>query len=286
MYTLRIRNANGQQITLTQAESDYQVVKVLGLNPPPGQVNLTAIAGLDGAKFNSAKLNTRNIVITVKLCGDVEGNRQNLYRMFRTADACTVYYTNRNRNVYIEGYVETVECDLFAMSEEMQISIICPDPYLKAMNMIIADISNEVAGFHFPFSINDGEPIPFSVYIANRESLVENDSESETGMVINIAVQRDCSTIKIQNIDTGQWIAVSGTYLEGDEIYINTNKGRKQIHLVRNGMASNIFPDLVAGSVFLQLAVGQNHFGYLVDNGAGDEFVVIQFMYRRQYRGV
>lgn len=286
MYTAKIQNSEGQILSLSQSEPQFQIISITGLNPPPAQINTTDIAGLDGAKFNSSKLNTRNIVITLKINGDVEHNRLLLYRMFPTKEQCIFFYSNNSRNVSIEGYVETVECNLFSNSEVMQISIICPYPYFKSIDEIITDISNEIAKFVFPFSINVGNPIPFSLYIANRQVDVINDSETEAGTIIEIDIFSSVNKIEIKNIDTGNSIILVYSFEEGDKVVINTNKGQKRVQLVRNGTTSNLFSALQQGSVFFQLALGDNYFAYLVDNGANDQFVSIKFYYSNIYRGV
>lgn len=286
MFTAKIENASGQSLTLSQNEQDYQIISITGLNPAPAQINTTEIAGLDGAKFNSSKLNTRNIVITLKLNGDVEANRLTLYQMFRTKEQCTFYYQTESRNVFIQGYVETVEVDLFSQSELMQISIICPYPYFKSMATIVTDISDRASAFVFPFSINIGEPIPFSIYVENRETGVVNDSESETGVMIQIDVLDSVNNIQIKNTNTEEAITLQYAFLEGDKITINTQKGSKSVQLTREGVISNIFSSLQQGSVFFQLQPGVNPFTYLVDNGANDDDVFITFNYSNSYRGV
>ena len=263
-----------------------EILSITGLNPPSAQINTTNIAGLDGAKFNSSKLDTRNIVIMLKINGDVESNRLNLYRFFRTKEPCTFYYKTVNRDVSINGYCENVECDLFSNAEIMQVSIICPYPYFKALDEILVDISNQMAAFTFPFSINIDEPIVFSLYIDNKITDVINNSESETGVIIEIDVLDSVSEIEIRNTDTGDDITLDYTFLAGDRIMINTNKGQKSITLTRDGLTSNLFSALKQGSVFFQLAVGDNHFGYLVDSGAHDEDVSITITYSSIYRGV
>ena len=286
MYTAQIENSGGEVLTLTQNEANWQIISITGLNPPSAQVNTVNIAGLDGAKFNSSKLNTRNIVIMLKINGDVEENRQLLYRYFRTKEQCTFYYSNNNRDVSIKGYVETVECNLFSNSEIMQVSIICPYPYFKAIAEIIVDISNEIAAFTFPFSINIGDPIPFSIYIENNITNVPNNSESETGLIIEVDVLNSINEIEIKNTDTGDEFTLDYSFLANDKVVINTNKGQKSISLIRDGATTNIFSAMQKDSVFFQLSVGNNHFGYLVDNGAHDGDVFITFQYANVYRGV
>lgn len=286
MYEAKIENVNGEVLLLTGNEPVYQVINITGLNPPKAQINTTTIVGLDGAKFNSSKLETRNIVLTVKINGDVEANRLKLYQYFRTKEWCKFYYTNDSVNVFIVGYVESVECDLFTNNETAQISILCPDPYFKSITEIITDISNTMALFTFPFSINLGEPIAFSSYDENKVSNVYNASESETGVVIEITFLEAASSIQIRNTATGDDLILNYSFQKNDVVTINTHKGQKSIFLLRNGKTSNIFSALEQGSMFFQLAVGSNLFGYLVDGGSGNESVLVTFTYNTEYRGV
>ena len=286
MYQAQIENSGGESLTLNGNETRWQVLSITGLNPPPAQINTTNISGMDGARFNSSKLGTRNIVIMLRINGNVEDNRQELYRFFRTKDVCTFYFSNDNRDVLIQGYVETVECDLFAQGQTMQISIICPYPYFQAIQNVVVDISNEVATFSFPFSINQGEPIPFTNYISNRVTNVKNNSETETGVMIGIYVLSDVGKIQIRDTDTGEYITLVYSFLENDRIVINTEKGNKNISLIRNGVETNLFTALQEGSIFFQLKVGDNHFGYLVNDGSDDDAVYIVFDFSYKYRGV
>lgn len=154
MFTLKIENIKNNILELTQNESDFQIVNISGLNPSNAQINRSTVAGLDGSRFNSSKLEERNIVITLKLNGDIAQNRIRLYSYFNTKQWCKLYYQNELRNVYIEGWVETVEVDLFTNSETMQISIVCPNPYFKALDEIITDVSKVIEMFTFPFAID------------------------------------------------------------------------------------------------------------------------------------
>ena len=174
MYTAKIQNSNGLVWTLTNNESEYQVVSITGLNPPKAQINTSTIVGFDGALFNSSKLETRNLVLSIRINGDVETNRLNLYKYFRTKEPCVFYYANEHLDVFIEGYVESVECNLFTISEIAQISIICPYPYFKSVTEISTDLSSVFPQFTFPFSINDGFPIPISSYEPSYSTNIYN----------------------------------------------------------------------------------------------------------------
>lgn len=303
MFEAKIENSKGNILTLTGNEGDYQVIEITGLNPPNAQINMSSMAGLDGAKFNSSKLNTRNIVITLKLNGSgatVEVNRQMLYKFFATKEECTFYYKNNYRDVYIEAYVETFEVNLFQNGQIAQISIICPQPYFKAMEEIIDDISKVIGAFEFPFAFGSvgatnpdvpilsgtDDAIPFSTIEINKITNVTNDSESETGIIIQIDIMDNINTIQIQNTTTGEVFILNGSFLENDQLTINTNKGQKSVTLLRNGVKSNAFANVRKGSTFFQLQLGDNLFSYLVDGGSSDSAVNVLFKHYTVYRGV
>lgn len=287
MFEAKIENSSGNILTLTGNEPVYQVINITGLNPPNAQINTTTIVGLDGAVFNSSKLETRNIVLTIKINGNIEQNRLALYSYFKTKDWCKFYYTNESLDVSIEGYVDTVECDLFTNNEIAQISIICPYPYFRSLTEILEDSSNVLASFVFPFSINIGEPIIISTLEETSGIAVYNGSETETGAIVQIDILQATSSIEIKNISTGDDFELDYSFLANDTIIINTNKGKKSILLLRNSAISNLFSALKAGSVFFQLSPGTNYFQYLVGGSAdNNDDITITFKYYNIYRGV
>lgn len=286
MYIAKIENSGGEVLILTQDESRWTVYEITGLNPPGAQINLTNLAGLDGARFNSSKLATRNIVVSLKINGEIETNRQELYRFFRTKEACIFYFANANRNVKIAGYVETVECNMFSNMEIMQISIICPYPYFQAVEESETDISNQIRLFVFPFSINEGEPVPFSEYTNNRIAVVENGSEAETGAVFEVEFTDNVSKLMIYNTERNEHITINYNFHDGDRAIISTVKGQKSATLIRNGISRNIFSAVERGSVFLQLLPGENRFSYVADDGASNDDVHITVMFSQIFRGV
>lgn len=300
MFKCKIENVKNDTLTLTQNEGNFQVLSITGLNPPNAQINTSNVAGLDGSKFNSSKLQNRNIVIMLKINGDVETNRLNLYKYFATKEWCKFYYENEHRNVYIDCYVETFECDFFTDKEIAQISLMCPSPYFKDMEEIIDDISKVLGAFEFPFahgskgatnpsvSIDNStdNAIPFSTIDMSRITNVYNNSESETGVIIEIDVLGAVNLIQIRNTKTGDSFTIEYNFIENDKIIIDTNKGQKSILLVRNAITINLFTAIKKGSTFFQLSIGDNFFGYTGDTGSSDDSINIVFKHYNVYRGV
>lgn len=284
MYKAQVENVNGNRIELTGHEEQYQVVSISGISPGNAQINTSTIVGLDGAKFNSSKMNTREIGIIIRLNGDVEENRNLLYQYVPAKEKCTFYYKNDRLDVMIEGYVQSVEVDLFSVSELMQITILCPGYYFRSIEEIEKDISKRSPAFEFPFSINYDEPVIISELTPSLVTNVENPA-SETGAEIEILFNQDAEGIRVQNAGTGEYISLVYNFLPNDRVVIDTNKGQKSVSMLRNGVIYNIFTAVQSGSTFLQLRSGQNPMTYLVEGG-NDGAADVKFKFYTKYRGV
>lgn len=284
MFTLKVENKLGQILTLTQDEQNYQVLNVTGLNPPEAEIYTNAVAGMDGEKFKSTKLQMRNLVLTIKINGEVEANRIHLYEYFKTGAWCKIYYSNGSRSVYIEGYCETIECPLFEMKQQMQISIVCPEPYFKSLMTIYADISKQFAAFEFPFEIEE-EGIEFSILDVDRETVVTNGGEITSGLIITLTARNGNVAYPIlYNVNTGEHMLINLVMQEGDVVIINTNKGSKSVKKISNGIETNVINAFMAGSSWFQLPVGSTVFTYQATyNDAG---LKVEFESNLLYEGV
>ena len=285
MFTLTVENKHGARLDLTQDENKYQVINIDGLNPPNADITTNTIANMDGAKYKISRVEMRNIVLLVKINGEVEANRLALYNFFVSGKWCKIYYANDSRRVYIEGYVETIEGGLFTNNEQIQISIVCPEPFFKGLATVYTDISKLFANFEFPFDI-DKEGKEFSIFDIYRNAIIVNYGEVATGMIITLTAETDgVENPIIRNANnTLEWFKLNITLNEGEQVIINTNKGHKSIKKVVNGIVSNAFNNLEAGSTWLQLEVGQNLFFYEADEN--EEHINIQIESETLYEGV
>ena len=128
MFEFSVQNDKGEALELTD-NPNYNVVKITGLTPAGCTINTAAATGMDGEELNSIRINKRNITITIIPEYPIEENRNALYRYFPEKKKIRLFYENGTRSVYIDGYVESMEIDLFVMRETFQISILCPNPF-------------------------------------------------------------------------------------------------------------------------------------------------------------
>ena len=262
MFSLRIQNTKEETFELTNDTANYIVTDVSGLLRPATDIHTSTGTG-DGEIFSSARIQKRNIVITLRLMGDIETNRQQLYRIFPPKTACTVFYKNKNRNVQIEGYVEVIDGSIFTEREEIQISIICPKPYFESLNVLQAELSRITKLFKFPFSIEVNQPIPISEIRALSLCTMVNNGDVPCGCVITIEISGEVRDLNIYNTATQRFIGLDYTFQTDDVITINTKSGKeKGISVFRSGEAINLLNYMKTGSSWIQLAVGANDFTF------------------------
>lgn len=291
MFTLKIENTNGEIFELTHNTQNYAVIGVQGLTRPQTAINTSTGGGLDGAFFNSARVEMRNIVIDIVLQGDIEANRQQLYRIFPQKTACTVYFQNKNRDVQISGYVEILDGDLFVQREAMQISIICPRPFWESMQTIYTELSNILRMFEFPFAIEETPGVPMSEILDYPVCTITNDGDVPCGCIITVNIDSNAAAgtqirnLRIYNVTTQEFMGF-GTYPfePGDEITINTLSGQLSVMLNRGGTITNLLNWVVSGSSWFKLPVGENQFTFTTANDS--DVVEITFQTAVLYGGV
>lgn len=282
MYTLKVKNDRGYTLNLSQSPN-YTIYKVAGLNPPKATINSSVNTTTDGSSINSVRLNNRNLVIYLAIEGDIEVNRINLYKYFPPKRSVTLYFTNDTRDVYIEGVVELIECDLFTNRQIAQISIICPKPYFKEMTKLVSAFGDISSLFEFPFSIAK-EGIEFSELTVNQRKSIINTGDVTTGIVIELFATGTVINPVLYNVMTGERMAINYHMVTSDKIVINTNVGEKSITLIRDGVSYNAMGYMSPDSSWLMLEAGDNVFTYEATEGTGN--LQITFSTSLLYGGV
>lgn len=276
MFTLTAENQKGERLTLTEYRSAYQVTYT-GLGPVGADVVTSSLGMVDGEKFNSARVGRRNVVLTVYINNNVEANRIRLYNWFSPKQWVKLHYQNGSRDVYTEGRVETCEPNQFSAVQAVQISIICPQPYLIGAEEIVKDISGITSLFEFPFSIA-AEGIPFSDLSGADYAILNNIGDEETGFVIEVYAREDVTGPIIYNAMTNDAFRVSGTLEAGHTLTIDTRAGSKRLIITDpSGTVTNALYRKQRGSVWLQLESGYNYISYAAESGADAMLVTLRY---------
>lgn len=301
--TVTVTNYLGESLTLELKnpwDVGIAITKIEGLGPVKADINSTEISSGDGARFNSARISTRNIVFTFRLleAPTVEDSRQKTYKYFPIKTNVTLLFETDNRLCQITGYVESNKPNIFSEEEDTQISIICPNPYFISMSnggMNTVVFFGDEPVFEFPFS-NESLTDPLIVFgniKLRQEEIVPYDGDSEVGFTIKMHALGEVRQITIYNTKTRETMKIDTDILNeitgsgivaGDEITISTIKGDKHITLLRNGEEINILNALGKDVDWFQLAKGDNRFAYICEYGA--ENLEFSINYQTLYEGV
>lgn len=284
-------------------KTGLNVKKIEGLSPPSASINYTEVASSDGGEYNSARLSIRNIVFTIgfylcDVCKSIEDARQLTYKYFPLKKPVTMVFETDNRVSKCTGWVESNEIDIFSDSEDSQISIICPDPYLYSMKdggISTVLFSGVEKKFSFPFS-NESlteKKIEFGRIIYREEVNVLYEGDSDIGFTIKIHAIGEARQINIYNtktresmhIDTDRLAQIVGSGIQnGDDITISTVEGNKFITLLRDGVETNILNSLDRNTNWFSLSKGDNMFAYTADYGS--ENLEFSISYQTRFMGV
>lgn len=298
--SVTVTNYLGDQITLELERpeaSGFIVESIEGLGPGKATINTTEISTNDGSLFNSSRISSRNIVISLRFLfkDTIEDVRQLSYKYFPLKKKVTLLIRTDNRLAEIEGYVESNEPNIFSKEERADISIICPYPFFYEYGSQITIFNGVEPMFEFPFSNESlSENMLIMGEIQNKEdNPIWYDGDIETGVVITIHAVGDATNVEIHDIlkrqvmriDTDKLAALTGYgIVAGDDIIINTNPGQKSVTLLREGDRINILNCMDRHTDWFKLSKGENIFAYTAETGATN--LQFQIENRMVYEGV
>lgn len=283
MLSLKIENHKGEILGITQNPA-YTITSITGLNPAAANINTIDGALLDGAIFNSSKVGMRNIVINFVIENPAEKNRVELYRYIKVKKPCMVYIQNGRRDVYIDGYIETLDIGFFDNKQTAQISIICPQPYFIDAETQEVEFSHTLALFKFPFSISNSG-VEMSETLSGDELYfnASNGGDVETGVIITITASGGSLT-NPSITNSNEIFKVNYIIPEAGVLTINTNRGQKGVTLTSGGTTTNLINYVDRSSTWLQLDTGANNLICNADIGA--EYLTCEISYDLKYEGV
>lgn len=215
--------------------------KITGLNPP----DLTLFIGdysRDGGTYQGRRVGNRNVVMTFDLnpnpaLGEtIASLRQMLYKAFNDpqpdADYIQVHlHDDDGSMVYFVGYTETFNGEVFDADTSVQISILCPDPYLRDSDPTV--LVNSSGWVRVPFTYQ---------------------GTAETGFEVEVHLTGPTTTLALAN--NSKAMILQTALANTDVVYYNTIRGSRKIWKatatdVAAGWAAN--PTWEIGQIWQQL---------------------------------
>ena len=267
MYEVILESKEGYQLHFNQIGGAYSIKAIEGLSPAAALINTNENALIDGATFNSSKVNMRTLNIAFSIDKDPEQSRIAAYKVLRPKEPVRMYYVSNARDVFIDGYVQSVNVTHFEAKQALTVMIVCPAPFFKKAQEIINYISAVTPAFHFPFSSTAEPQIIFGMISDVPSVTVVNDGAVDTGLTFEIYASGNVSDPKIYNYKTQEFFGLDIDLVAGDLVTIKTGQGEKTAVLLREGVESNVFNLIVEGSTWLQRPAGGAKFIYTIESG-------------------
>lgn len=253
LTSLEVRTSQGDLLTLPveDVQDGFLIQNITGLDPVKATIVSSSFATQDGAQYQSARRDTRNIVLTLGLEPDyatttVSKLRNQLYGYFMPKSAITLTFDMDDMpSVKIAATVETFTSPMFAKDPSATISLLCFDPDLVDPSPV--DRSGN--------SVNDLSTTP-----------IDYDGSIETGMTFKLLVNRnDITGFSISNtpsdgVTRSMDFSIATPFISGDVLTISTQPGSKGVTLRRAGNDSSLLYAMSPYSDWIQLFPGVNNF--------------------------
>jgi hypothetical protein len=235
--------------------------------------------GLTGkTRFYDISLTKRNIVMRIALnprsiINETSSDlRDDLYKAIssnRTGEVQLYFYAGSTLISYLSGFVTKVEVPHFSKLSEIQITIHCSNPLMRAVNPVRLE-TNQISA-------------------TNPVIVADNLSTAPHGFKFNLTFNMDTTSFTIQDKPTPDWkfVVTPGTiagqtgFKTGDVLYFSSDYNDKQLYIIRASTTYPVIDKIQLGSVWPVLFPGQNDF-HIISNA----FTWNQIEYYAAYWGV
>lgn len=219
-------------------DSRFPVNFIDGLGPVKADVSSGRYANRKKGYISGSTIGERNIVLTLELNPSyfdgesMESLRTELYRLAPPdGEVSLVFVTDGGRQLRTQGRVETSDTPLFVQSPMVQISILCPDPFMHG----------ETKSQTFGRTSN-----------AFMEVTVEGQEVTEFALTTATFTASTGYELLVEGGGKSQIFSCAGPFPSGRQLLINTEVGGKIFEMnnqsmIHNMTASSSWPVLYPG---------------------------------------
>lgn len=292
-----LRATNKQGLSITFDES-LRMTSGLDLSGLTAQVNATETTGA-GARYQNTRLNVRNLDLEFQIRRQfssealMDDKRALMYKVFtpessevrfdfNLTDGTAYYFTAHTTAAPIMPPSKATNNDAYQLA---LVQMVCTDPYIYKSIMNRAEVSIVNSEFMFPLEIPSNVGIEMGTYTESLSINIYNEGTGDIGMVIKFKAISAVSNPEIINVLTYEKLGLNIDMLAGDEITIDTTKGKRGVTLNRNNVVTNVFNTFdFATSSFFQLHPGENILRYNASSGLSD--LAVEIEYNSRFVGV
>lgn len=250
MLTLvEARNIQGSLLSLPldNVSGGYSLRDILGLDPVKATIVSSSFAGVDGAQYQSARREERNIKLKLGLEPDyittsVRDLRLKIYNFFMTKSKVDLrFYDSSGLVVDIMGYVESCDTPLFSDEPGVDVSILCLDSDFIDLASVVTNGSSTSG---------------------TMETLYHYNGSVETGFTFALNINRALTEFTIYHRGPDgvlRSMDFADSFANGDVLTISTVTGSKSVLLTRAGSTSSLLRAKSPQSGWLELLNGDNY---------------------------
>lgn len=219
IYKVEAQNPKGEILTMTLTnpeKSGLNIKNITGISPVGADIYSVPFASVDGAVYAGSRVPSRNIVLTIGMwneelehgrIGSIEESRLKTYNFFQLKDSVTLWFYTDKRMLYITGYVESNEVDIFSNEETATISVVCVDPWFYSVSDSSGSVSGTLGMFEFPFSTEEGngsypERIEFGRISVDTRTDIFYEGDVKNGLTMHITFSgKEFHNISVMNTE-------------------------------------------------------------------------------------
>lgn len=266
---LTFRNPGGRELQI--GEGRLKFLEATGLEAPQVGVSISKGPGLDGAIGVTARMEPRHIEIRALLDledldeASVAEERKSIGEAMAATEGygiLTVSRVGRTRQILAmpSGAPDFAKKRWDEGWQRLTLGFVCGQPCFKDMEPVVHEIRFYTSLTEFDeegMEIGE-EGIEFSSILAtgNRMTTIVNHGNQPapvrirfTGPIVNPF---------IRNITTGEMLRISRIIMDGEYLEIDTEPGKRTLHLYQNGIKHNGMHYLDLASKFWKLVQGEN----------------------------
>lgn len=259
MKKIICENIKKEKIVFT-CDFPFFLISVSGLHKISGIVATASSAFGIGESYSGTSVKKRNIVINGIIEDNFAERRDFLYSLFPLNIEGTLYYYEDNIKRKINYVVEDVDVADKGIPRTFTISLICPNPYFEDLQESEISMATWTPCFCFPMISEQETGIEFGTKDITVMGKIINNTNIEFGITIHFIAHGNVTNPFLVNVETQEQILINIEMSAEDKIIITTQRGKKDIILIRDSTkkSENVNYLMEDGSKFLQMHEGVN----------------------------
>lgn len=236
-------------------QNPYVAKSIIGLDADEITSMFYRVSDQSNKKYYNLSLKKRDVVMQIGLNPDFSLDktysdlRDDLYKLIassRTGSIQLHFKDGVTKVAAISGFITKFEAPQFTKTPEVQLTISCTDPMLKALTPVNEDVT---------------------VLDPSFTSIVDDKSTSPHGFRFGMIFTSTSSGFTIQDILGPSWafeVDLTGSplvnFVVGDELHFSSENNNRYLYLIRGFNVIHLVDRIIPTSVWPILFPGENNF--------------------------